>query len=158
MCKWLRKSKSQVEKRGYERVPSVKKSNLMSYQMKCEQNAWKFYYLALLLSLTLSRSLSLFWQLKLGFWTFHVLLIYSLCLSEPDRACFTSSIWMKYFTGQWFTFWLYDADMRLTVENIAAIFPELKWLKLNSTVTVNKCQQCIFQYKIYLFFNFLWYH
>lgn len=25
---------------------------------------------------------------------------------EPDWVGFTSSIWMKYFTGHWFSFWL----------------------------------------------------
>lgn len=95
--------------------------------------------------LPLSLSLSLFWQLKLGFWTFLDLIIHSIWISEPVRVCFTSSIWVKHFTGQWFTFCLYDADTRLAVGKYhmfsCHILEELRWLKLNIPVTVNRCQQ-----------------
>lgn len=99
--------------------------------------------------LPLSLLLSLFWQLKLGFWIFHDLIIYSICISKLVRVCFTCSIWVKYSTGQWFTFlavWCW-----YEVDKISHIFisKELRWLKLNSPVTVNKCQQCIIQCRIF---------
>lgn len=131
MYECLCKSKSQVEPRRHERSSSVETSSLTSQRLKCEPEniVMEYYYYFCVFFAesirTFSCSLSLvfsLWTAELGFLTLSGFVdLFSVCFRtwQKDLTCFTSSIRMKYFTGQWFWFWpVVFVDMRLTVENI----------------------------------------